>query len=362
MTDHEISLFSAASEVLKRHAEEVAVAYEARLFAMGSSLVAEANTREQLRAQSYGVLKEVARKLRSAEAPSVVQQSEDQLPEITEAHGGVHVNECLEAAIALSDAALSVVQDNLSSSSTSRSKEVADVAYAIRTNVARQVTRPIVAYTTCLLKEAEEAHIDERRRISRELHDQIAPCLMTAFRHLELCELYEVKDPSKAHVKLELAKRTIEEAFTLTRSLSGELRHSSAREGLRASLSDLVRTMVPEGIRALISVEGDETVIPSHVRSELFLILREGLRNAAVHSKARVIKVVVNIADRCVRAAVVDDGVGFERGEQSISAGGTGLAAMRERATLLGGSLDLVSVQGKGTRVEVSLLLPITER
>jgi signal transduction histidine kinase len=220
-----------------------------------------------------------------------------------------------------------------------------------------------MAYADYLLEKTHESHADERRRISRELHDRVAHSIMVAFRSLELYEMYNTKDPSKAQAKLELAKSMTQEALELTRNLSRELRSTSAEEGLEAALSELLSISVPQDIRTCVSVEGDESLLTSQVRDELFLILREGIRNAVTHSGASTITVEVDITEYRVKAAVEDDGRGFEPGEEAIQSGGTGLASMKERASLLGGTLALASESEKGTRIEVSLpLLPRSRR
>jgi signal transduction histidine kinase len=349
-----------AADILEARFEEVIAAYEEGLLAVGSPLLAKAKTHEQVRAEARSILKEVTADLRGLEAPSGTQK-EDQLSEtigVSRARGNVHASESLRAGVVLSKAALSVVVDNLPPSPTSRTK-VAAVALAIQKSVMERVARASVAYSNYLLKKIHESYADERRRISRELHDRVAHSIMVAFRSLELYEIYRGKAPSKAKAKLELAKSTTQEALELTRSLSRELRNTLAEEGLETALSELLSISVPQGIRSWVSVQGDESlIVPQVVRDELFLILREGIRNAVAHSRASTINVEVNITETQVKAAVEDDGRGFGSGREAVAAGGAGFASMKERATLLGGTLELASAPGKGTRVEILLPLP----
>lgn len=352
-------------DILETHFEEVILTYEERLLTIGSPLVAEAQMREQVKAQARSVLKEVVSDLRGPEAPSGMQQSEDRLSEtigVSRASGNVHAIHSLRAVVAFSEAALSIVVDNLPPSST-LSSEVAAIALAIQKIFMERVTRAALAYGSYLLEKAHESHADERRRISRELHDRVAHSIMVAFRSLELYELYKTKDPSKAQARLKLAKSTTQEALELTRSLSRELRSASAKEGLEVALSELLSISVPQEVRSWVSVRGDEALVaPQVMRDELFLILREGVRNAVTHSGAKTIKVEVDITESCVKAAVEDDGRGFESGEEAYRAGGTGLTSMKERTALLGGNLRVVSVPGEGTRVEIFLPLPRCQR
>src|SRR5215217_9583580 len=126
------SPLGAAAGVLETRFEEILANYEERLLTMSNPLVAEAETREQLRAHARSVLEEVAANLRGREAPST--QQKDPLPEtigVLLARKGVHPSESLRDVVALSEAALPVVVDNLPPSPTSRS-EIAVVDLAIQ--------------------------------------------------------------------------------------------------------------------------------------------------------------------------------------------------------------------------------------
>ena len=243
--------------------------------------------------------------------------------------------------------------------------EVTAVALSIQKIFMERVTRAGLAYANYLLEKVHESHADERRRISRELHDRVVHPIMAAFRSLEIFEIYRTKDPQKAQARLELAKSTMQEALELTRNLSRELCDTSAEEGLEVALLDLLSTSVPQSIQSRVSVRGNESLMVPQVRDELYLIIREGIRNAVTHSRASGITVEVNITETHVRAVVTDDGLGFEAEEEATRArgdSGTGLSSMKERALLLGGVVGLVSARGKDTRVEILLPLPGSRR
>lgn len=203
----------------------------------------------------------------------------------------------------------------------------------------------------------EQPRDDERRRISRELHDRIAHTILVVFRNLELVEVYEQRDPAKARAKREAAKAAAHRALEATRDLCRELREPLAGTGLEAALADDVLAVAEPDVQATVSVRGDESLLAPPVRDELFLILREALRNAASHSGASRIAVDLSVAGDEVRAVVEDDGRGLEP-DGARAARGTGLAAMEERASLLGGTLGLSSSPGSGTKVEVAIPLP----
>jgi signal transduction histidine kinase len=345
-----------AANVLEARTDEIVAAYEARLLGMNSPLVAEPGARDQLKAQARRILGDVASSLRG-EAGTAPGPEDDLSASIgtMRASEGVHASESLRAvAAALSEAALSAVVDGLPPSGTSR-REVAAVALAIQGSIMERVARASVSYVGYLLGKMHESHADERRRVGRELHDRVAHPIMVVFRSLELYELYESQDPLKAREKLEFAKDTAQEALKTVRGLSSELRTSVTEKGLRAALTEYLRLALPTGTQAVASVAGDETLLAPEVRDEMFLVVREAIRNATAHSSARTISVEVDILRDLIRAVVEDDGRGFDPEEVTKQAGGTGLSSMRERALILGGSLDVVSGPAKGTRVEVSV-------
>jgi signal transduction histidine kinase len=349
-------------EILETRFEEVIAAYEERLLDIGSPLITEAKAREQVMAQARSVLEEVTSVLHGREIPSDVQQRAADLSDnigVSRASGNVHAFHSLRAVVAFSEATLAVLADNLPQSSTS-GNEITVAAIVIQKVFMERVMRAAFAYANYLLQKAHESCIDERRRISRELHDRVAHSIMVAFRSLELYEGYKAKDPSKAQARFSLAKSSTQEALELTRGLSRELRSTSAEEGLEAALSELLSISVPKDIWSWVSVDGDESLLTPQVRDELYLILREGIRNAVTHAEASMITVEVEIDDNQVKAAVKDNGRGFDPlKEAPQSDSGTGLASMRERASLLGGTVTLISDSDKGARVEIVLpLLP----
>jgi PAS domain S-box-containing protein len=195
-----------------------------------------------------------------------------------------------------------------------------------------------------------------RRRISRELHDRVAHSIGVIHQSLELYEAFKEHDPSQAGAKMQLARETTREALELTRNLSRELYDTEAKGGLSAALSNLLETAVPPGLESNISVEGDESLIPPHVREQLFLTLREAVRNAVSHSGADHLRIRVEVYPERVVARVEDDGRGFEQASEGDRSG-RGIHSMRERAELVGGTFRLSSTPGAGTKIEASIPL-----
>jgi signal transduction histidine kinase len=186
--------------------------------------------------------------------------------------------------------------------------------------------------------------------MARELHDRVAHSLGVALHSLELHEVYLEKDPLLAEKQLHIATRAVRGALERIRGLSTDLRGSEVHDGLEQELVGYLRMVAPPSVDWTVSVSGDDRGLPAELREELYLILREAARNALVHAVARRLTIVVDIVADVVRATVVDDGRGFEPRELPVTGG---LAAMRERTELLGGSLTLSGGPGAGTAVQV---------
>jgi signal transduction histidine kinase len=200
---------------------------------------------------------------------------------------------------------------------------------------------------------AARARAHERKMIGRELHDRAAHTMGVVHQSLQLYEALRERDPKKAAEKLELAKQMTVEAIERTRNLSRMLRSEEAGEELRTALSKLLRDTVPPGMARELSVAGDDEAVPAEVREQLFLVLREAVRNAVSHSGASKMSVAVSVDGERIAGVVEDDGRGFVPGTVEGGESG-GLAYMAERASLLGGACSVYSVPGGGTRVEAS--------
>ena len=203
---------------------------------------------------------------------------------------------------------------------------------------------------------AARAESEERRRIGRELHDRVAHLMAVVRQSLELYRAFEGRDPPRAAEKLELAERVTGEAMASVRDLSRVLGSTEAAYGLHPALSGLLREYVPRDVGSDLVIEGDESLVGPRVRDQLFLILREAVRNAAAHSGARTINVRVTISDEKIVGVVEDDGRGGDP-EKILHSGPGGLSYMRDRATLIGGECRIGPAPQGGTRVEVTVPL-----
>jgi PAS domain S-box-containing protein len=198
------------------------------------------------------------------------------------------------------------------------------------------------------------AQSEERRRISRELHDRVAHDMALVHQSLELHAALRESDPERAESKMELARETLKKALHSTRNLSMQLRHPEAGRRLEPALADLLRDLVPPAVSSRLTVEGDESPVPPELRAQLFAILREAVRNAVTHSGCEEIVVGLEISEQELVGRVEDDGRGFDAAQTRR---GGGIRSMEERAALLNGTLEVSSAPGRGTRLTVSVPL-----
>lgn len=208
--------------------------------------------------------------------------------------------------------------------------------------------------TNEVVQRLRRSYANERRRIARELHDQVAHTLGVALNSLELHEIYLAKDPARAQAQLRTAVRAVRRSLEAVRTLSSDLRSRQVDEGLDAALCGYLGAVAPPTVRWTVTVTGDDSTLPAETRDELFLILREAVRNSLIHSGAHRVEIVVQIGPDAARASAYDDGRGFDARRRAAPGG---LASMRERAQLLGGSIELSTAPGLGTAVHVHIPL-----
>jgi signal transduction histidine kinase len=269
----------------------------------------------------------------------------------TRANRGVHPVESAQAAMEMFQVLLPVVVRELR---TLGMGDAAAAAITLHRSIMRRVGLGALAYANYLLMKMSGSHRDERHRIARELHDGAAHAIGVALQNLELHRIYADRDPELARSKMALADEVLREALASIRHTAQGLHDTTAECGnLENALRDYLSTHVPAGIDATASVTGDITGVRDEVCEELYIVLREAVRNAVLHSGARSIRVSVNIDEDRVRATVRDDGDGFEVARTLDSPSGIGLLSMRERVDLLAGELTVTSADGQGTTVTI---------
>lgn len=207
-----------------------------------------------------------------------------------------------------------------------------------------------------LLERVIAAQEEERRRISRELHDstsQSLTSLMVGLRTLDgIC------DSPQVHLQVKELRSVTEQVLDDVHNLAIQLRPAVLDDlGLAAALERLAQEWSRRHhIRADVLVHVGGERLPEGVETALYRIIQEALTNVARHAQANSVSVLVERRPKDVVAVIEDDGVGFDAALMR-SEGHLGLAGIRERAELLGGSLTIESAPGNGTTLYIQIPL-----
>ena len=214
-----------------------------------------------------------------------------------------------------------------------------------------RISRELHETATKLMGAQEE----ERRRIARELHDEVGQVLTAIKLELSVAQR-SIESSGVSTNPLAEAQTITDGALQTVRNLTQLLHPSSLDDlGLAAAIDASLRGLRRRDIRAELHQTGMAERLPREVEVAAYRIVQEAITNVARHSKATECHVhLTHMSDRLL-VEVEDDGVGFE-GDSSVSPErGLGLVSVRERATRLGGTFNILSSPGAGTRLIVSL-------
>ncbi len=199
------------------------------------------------------------------------------------------------------------------------------------------------------------AVLEERYRLSREIHDGLAQTLSVIGWRLDRATmLLRKEDLTSLEKELEDIRQELRAAYLDVRQaidgLRLDLNHPGGLYGaLSAYAQDFSRRM---GIEVTLESEGPVNEIPTDVGVQLLRIVQESLANVRKHAQARHVFIRLSHNERAVELYIEDDGVGFDP-RQPRHRSRVGLSSIRERAEKLGGTLTLSSQQGAGTRILV---------
>jgi signal transduction histidine kinase len=346
--------------LVRAQCDAILISYAAILEALHSPVVAVPRTRDQAMADASEVIADVAASVQGRDNRD--DDHHETLAWMTgeaQAEGQLRLADLLRAASALFEVTVSSLAGHVKDDPALMPCFVTAVL-TLNESISRRVRDATLAHTSFLLEQVDQAHLDERQRIARDLHDRLGEGMSVAFRQLELHEILSSKDPLTASPRAAMAKEAIAEAMRRLRVVTSDLRHDSVRN-LERALIQYIDSVAPDVAAAAdvrLRVSGDETWAPAAVIDEAYLILREAIRNALRHGAPRLLLIGVALAPYELHAWVEDNGCGFALPERAGPVfSGTGLTSMRERAALVGGQLTIASAPGQGTHVE--LLVPL---
>ncbi len=208
---------------------------------------------------------------------------------------------------------------------------------------------------------AEVAALDERRRISRELHDGLLQTLATHLLRLEICRKHLLHSPKELDCELHSVEEQTRGSMKVIRNfLAGKDVQVFPPGMLLDQLRDDLRFLRDGlGLNVFLETTPEDLTIPEPTESVLYYVLREGLMNIIRHSHASRAGVLLKQTKNYVSGCLSDDGIGFSTAKAEKNGHGMGLPSMTERIKSLGGELDIQSSPGKGTRI--SFILPLLD-
>jgi signal transduction histidine kinase len=203
---------------------------------------------------------------------------------------------------------------------------------------------------------------DEQARIARELHDVLAHSVSVIVVQAAAADDVFDERPDQARAALRSIESAGREALAELRRLLGAVRTQADAEGEPAHpqpgldrLGELAEPLRAAGLEVALHREGSEGAVPAGVDLSAYRIVQEALTNTLRHAGASRAEVTVRAAPGLLELDVLDDGHGG--GAPSEDGAGRGIAGMRERATMLGGTLDAGPLPEGGFRVHARLPL-----
>jgi signal transduction histidine kinase len=202
------------------------------------------------------------------------------------------------------------------------------------------------------------AVLQERNRIARELHDNLAQEILGISVQLEIVARLMNTSAESAREHLDRARALVRSSMAEARRYVWDLRSQSLDDrDLPAALAEMTRRLTAEtDVQTQFEVGGTLRALPRQVENNLLRIGQEAVNNAVRHARARSISVRLSFDAQSVRLSVRDDGRGFDPSVYTNGSGGHfGLVGMRERAREMGGEVRVESSPGGGCEVEVSV-------
>lgn len=199
----------------------------------------------------------------------------------------------------------------------------------------------------------QEIISQERNRLARELHDSVSQQLFAASMMMSAINETRESTDERENKQLKMVEEMIHQSQLEMRALLLHLRPvalkgKSLQEGIEELLIELSQKVTMQ-----IHWKVEDFPLDKGVEDHLFRILQESVSNTLRHAKASELEVLLIKRDELIILRVVDDGIGFDPEESR--AGSYGMQNMYERAVEIGGTMKIVSVKNKGTRLEVKV-------
>ncbi|MGB7414412.1 MAG: sensor histidine kinase [Thermosynechococcaceae cyanobacterium] len=198
-----------------------------------------------------------------------------------------------------------------------------------------------------------QATLQERQRIAREMHDAVGHSLTAQSIQLENVDLWMAQNPAKALDHLQKARQLGKAALQVVRQSVASLRVDPLQgKTLSQALKELARTFEQNTGMIVKSEIASTTTLPKEIANALFRLAQESLTNISKHSQATEVKICLNGSATDHVLEIVDNGRGFDPTQHTV---GFGLQSMRERTEALGGSFSLSSQPQQGCQIQATI-------
>jgi signal transduction histidine kinase len=234
-----------------------------------------------------------------------------------------------------------------------RTSEQGEAIRTLRLEIAANRRKDVLRQR--LMQKVINTQEDERKRISRDIHDHLGQ-EMTALK-LQLQAFREhLGNDAKLTERFDKVLENAENLDTTIDFIAWELRPAALEElGLEAAINNYARNWSSQ-FKANAEVSSNlpsDKRLPLEIEVNLYRIVQEALNNIAKHATANNVSVLLNNPEDKIVLVIEDDGVGFDLEEKVNKAEGLGLIGMGERAALVNGEIEIESAIGNGTTIYV---------
>jgi signal transduction histidine kinase len=222
-------------------------------------------------------------------------------------------------------------------------------------------SRQMQAQLRNLSRQVLQAQEEERKRISRELHDVIAQTLTGINVQLSVLAREAGINPKDFYRNIARTQRLVEKSVAIVHQFARELRPTVLDDlGLVPALHTFMKNFTAQtGVRAHLTAFAGVEHLDMAQRTVLFRVAQEALTNVARHAQAGWVEVSLQKLADCVCMKIKDDGKSFQAQRRMQAKGGKrlGLLGMRERLEMVGGRFEVESTPGEGTTVGAQIPL-----
>lgn len=208
-----------------------------------------------------------------------------------------------------------------------------------------------------LAAHADQIKEGERKRIAREIHDDLGQNLLALRIEADMLSSRTRERHPRLHARARSTLQQIDATIKSVRQIINDLRPNVLDLGLSAAVEwQIAEFKRRTGIACELIDEPKEVALGDHAATAFFRILQESLSNIVRHAQATRVRVELKLNGNRLSMTVIDNGIGLQAGERA-KVGSFGLVGIEERISILGGSFSITSNAGEGTTVCVSVPL-----